>query len=185
MRRRSFVTATLAAATLPTLARAQETEPPAAETPALAGDAEAPAAAETPAAAAPAGPQLIEPTNALEYAFVSALGEERMRPIFRRYLMDTHVALALTSEDADAPVREVDVRDGFRAGAVFTSSARVDEVLGADAPRIMINGRAALERLRDKNVVINYRLLPMLTLEPADVARYLETPGSASAGPSQ
>jgi hypothetical protein len=37
-----------------------------------------------------------------------------------------------------------------------------------------------------KNVVINYRLVPMLTLEPADVARYLEAaPEQSSAGPTQ
>jgi hypothetical protein len=112
-----------------------------------------------------------------------------MRPIFRRYLLDTHVALAMTGAGADAALREVDVRqpDGGteRAVAIFTSSARVDTVLGEDAPRIMISGRAAFERARGKNVVINFHLIPMLTLEPEDVARYLAQPGESSAGPSQ
>jgi hypothetical protein len=130
-------------------------------------------------------PSLIEPANALEYAFVSALTNARMRPVFRRYLVSTHVVLALTSADPESEPLEVDVRPDFRAGALFTSIQRIDAVLGADAPRIVINGRAALERLRGKNVVINYQLAPMLTLEPADVASYLETPGESSAGPSQ
>lgn len=127
---------------------------------------------------------MIEPQNALEYAFVSALSNEGMRAVFRRYLLDTHVALALADEADETPL-EVDVRQDFRACAMFTSAARAQAVLGADSPHVMINGRAALERLRGKNVVINYRLRPMLTLEPEDVARYLETPGSSSAGPSQ
>lgn len=162
MHRRTFITALAAA--LPALAHAQQThddEPPATETP------------------------LIEPTNALEFAFVSALTNENMRPIFRRYLLDTHVAMALAGEGADAAPLEVEVREGWTACAIFTSDARVDEALGEETPRIMISGRAAFERLEGKNVVINYRLRPMLTLEPEDVARYLEAPGQASAGPSQ
>jgi hypothetical protein len=160
MRRRSFVIATLGAAALPSPSLGQATT------------------AEGP-------PPLIEPQNALEFAFVSALGNEGMRPVFRRYLLDTHVALALSGTGADAAPLEVEVRRGYRAGAIFTSAARVDAVLGADAPHVMINGRAALERLRGKNVVLNYRLAPMLTLDPEDVERYLETPGESSAGPTQ
>ncbi|MBX9745330.1 MAG: SseB family protein [Hyphomonadaceae bacterium] len=127
----------------------------------------------------------IEPVNALEYAFVSALTEPDMRPIFRRYLIDTHVVVAMTGEGADATPLEVQVNDTFRAVAIFTSAQRVDEVLGAETPRIVLNGRAALERVAGKNVVINYRLVPMLTLEPDDVARYLEPPGNGLAGPTQ
>ena len=130
-------------------------------------------------------PSTITPQNALEYAFVSALTNQNMRPIFRRYLMETHVALALLSEEEDAPVREIRVRDGFTAGAIFTSEQRLQQVLGEDAPHIIINGRAAFTRLAGKNVVINPGLAPMLTLEPADVAAYLLTPGESSAGPTQ
>jgi len=97
----------------------------------------------------------------------------------------THVALALVSEEDDAPVREIRVRDGFIAGAIFTSEQRLRQVLGEDAPHIIINGRAAFTRLAGKNVVINPGLAPMLTLEPADVAAYLLTPGESSAGPTQ
>lgn len=127
----------------------------------------------------------ITPQNALEYAFVSALTNQGMRPIFRRYLLETHVALALTSADENSAPREVRVREDFNAGAIFTSEQRLIQVLGADAPHIMINGRAALTRLVGKNVVINPGLVPMLTLEPADVAAYLATPGETSAGPTQ
>lgn len=147
-----------------------------------------PPAAPTPAPRAqprPEGPAPITPQNALEYAFVSALTNENMRPIFRRYLMETHVALALASAEDDAPARELRVREGFTAGAIFTSEQRLTQALGADAPHIMINGRAALTRLVGKNVVINPGFVPMLTLEPTDVAAYLMTPGESSAGPTQ
>lgn len=127
----------------------------------------------------------ITPENALEYAFVSALTNDSMRPIFRRYLLQTHVALALQSAEQDAPVRELRMRDGRTAGAIFTSEQRLRQVLGADAPHIIINGRAAFTRLAGKNVVINPGLVPMLTLEPPDVAAYLLTPGESSAGPTQ
>lgn len=127
----------------------------------------------------------IEPENALEYAFVSALTNETMRPVFRRYLMDTHIVLAMTNARDNAEPLEVEMQGGQRAAAIFTSATRINAVLGADAPRITLNGRAALERLDGKNVVINFRLIPMLTLEPEDVARYLAAPGSASAGPTQ
>ena len=132
-----------------------------------------------------AQPPTITPENALEYAFVSALTNPNMRPIFRRYLMETHVALALTEQQDDAPVRELRVRDGFSGGAIFTSEERLRAVLGEEAPHIIINGRAALTRLAGKNIVINPGLVPMLTLEPTDVAAYLLTPGESSAGPTQ
>lgn len=128
---------------------------------------------------------VITPQNALEYAFVSALTNQNMRPIFRRYLMETHVALALESNEADAPPREFRIREGFVSGAIFTSEQRLQQVLGADAPHVIINGRAALTRLAGKNVAINPGLVPMLTLEPTDVAVYLATPGESSAGPAQ
>jgi hypothetical protein len=163
MRRRNFVTAALAATAWPALARAQDV-------------------ASTVAIPIADGP--IEPATPLEFAFVSALTNERMRPIFRRYLLDTSIALALTEEGSDEPL-EVEVREGWRGGAIFTTAARLDSVLGEDAPRIMLNGRAALERLRGKNAVLNYRLVPMLTLDNEDVAVSLATEGSASAGPTQ
>ncbi|MBL8547618.1 MAG: SseB family protein [Hyphomonadaceae bacterium] len=141
--------------------------------------------AATPPPAARREPEVITPTNALEYAFVSALTNENMRPIFRRYLMETHVALALTEAGEDAAPREIRVREGFNAGAIFTSEQRLQQVLGADAPHVIINGRAALTRLVGKNVVINPGLVPMLTLEPRDLAVYLATQGESSAGPTQ
>ena len=173
MRRRSFVAVGLAVGMLPAVARAQASGVTLNQ-----GDANAPNA--------PLATRPIEPTNALEYAFVQALTNENMRPIFRHYLMDTHVALAMSSGEPGAPPKEVVLHDGSHAVAIFTSSERVDTVLGEDAPRIMIAGRAAFERASGKNVVINYHLIPMLTLEPDDVASYLAAqPGVASAGPSQ
>jgi hypothetical protein len=170
MRRRFFLGAAFAAGAAPALA--QTTTP----TPAPAA---APATTPTPQ-----GP--IDPVNALEYAFVQALTDARMRPVFRQYLVNTHVVLALTSAAQNSAPLEVEVRDGFRAVAIFTSAQRVDEVLGADAPRIVINGRAAFERAAGKNVVINYRLVPMLTLEPSDVAAYIAAaPEESSAGPTE
>lgn len=129
--------------------------------------------------------QPIEPQNALEYAFVSAFSNEGMRPIFRRYLMETHVALPLVDDTPDAAPREMTTSEGFRGGVIFTSEQRLRTVLGPRAAHIMINGRAALTRLVGKNVVINPGLVPFLTLEPRDVAAYLATPGESSAGPSQ
>ncbi len=148
---------------------------------------QAPAARpQTPAPqAASSEPPPITPTNALEYAFVSAFTNEGMRPIFRRYLMETHVALALTDADDNSPPRRMSVRGGFTGGAIFTSEERLTEALGADAPHIMINGRAALTRLVGGNVIINPGYSPMLTLEPTDVAAYLMTPGESSSGPTQ
>ncbi len=128
----------------------------------------------------------IEPANALENAFVSALTNEAMRPIFRRQLLESHVALALASGEADAAPLEITLREGVRASLVFTSASRLDEVMGPQTPRVILTGRAALERLRGKNVIVNARLMPMLTLEPEDVTSYLETPtAEGSAGPTQ
>lgn len=130
-------------------------------------------------------PEQITPQNALEYAFVSAFTNENMRPIFRRYLMETHVALALSAPGDESPPRELRIREGFNAGAIFTSEQRLQQVLGPDAPHVIINGRAALTRLVGKNVAINPGLAPMLTLEPQDLAIYLATEGESSAGPTQ
>jgi hypothetical protein len=167
MRRRTFLLATLAGAALPRLALAQQQAAP-------------------PAAA---GPQMIEPQNALEFAFVQAFTNETMRPVFRRYLMDTHVALIMNGPGVEAAPREVPLTlpqgRQVTAALIFTSAARADAAVGPATPRAMINGRAAFERLRGKTVAINAGLLPMLVLEPEDVTRYLEAPGESSAGPSQ
>lgn len=166
LRRREFLAATIATAAAP--AFAQEAAAPAAQ-----------AGLTTPVNAEP-----IDPQTPLEMAFVQAQTNPRMRPIFRAYLLERSVVLAIAEAGSETP-REVQVRDGFVAGAIFTTAARMDAVLGADAPRISLNGRAALERCRGKNAVLNFRLMPMLTLDAEDVAAYLATEGSASAGPTQ
>jgi hypothetical protein len=156
-----------------------------AQQPAQQGQQPMPQQQPAPTAAPQARQQTITPQNALEYAFVSAFNNEGMRPIFRRYLMETHVALPLVDDSPNAAPREMTTREGFRGGVIFTSEQRLQSVLGPDQPHIMINGRAALTRLVGKNVVINPGLLPFLTLDPRDVAAYLATPGESSAGPSQ
>lgn len=168
MRRRDFVTA-VALCALPASAFAQET---------------APAAAEAPEAPATAEPETIEPTTPLEQAFVMALTDARMRPVFRRYLVESSVVLAMAGDGANAAPLEIDLRPDFRGAVIFTTLARLQAVR-ADTPHIVLNGRAALERLRGKNVIINPGLSPMLTLDPSDVELYLEREGSAAAGPTQ
>jgi hypothetical protein len=153
MLRRVFMTSTLAALALP--AAAQTASAPPAQGLAL---------------------RPIEPENALERAFVAALGNDEMRPVFRRLLLESPVALALASSAENAPPMEQPLREGATTGFVFTSAARLSSIFGEQTPRAVIAGRAALQRLRGKYVVINFRLAPMLTLEPEDVARYLETP---------
>ena len=139
-----------------------------------------------PAPGAGLGPNLgagpIQPQNPLELAFISALGNPTMRANFRTLLLSSPVALALTVEGAAAQPLYVDVQGRapgeppFHGAALFTSATRLAAVLGPNAPRVVLNGRAALERVRGHNVVLNYRLAPMLTLEAEDVARYLDAP---------
>lgn len=124
------------------------------------------------------GPPQITPQNPLEQAFVDAMDSEALRPAFRRQLLQSRVVLALASSAPDAAPREIAPRDGVRAGMVFTSNARIDAVLGPAAPRAMMTGRAALERLRGRHVLVNARLAPMLVLEPEDVADYLAAPAA-------
>lgn len=151
MRRRTFVAAALAGAATPLAARAQ-------------GFSVAP----------------ITPANPLEEAFISALNTPQMRPIFRRRLLSERVAVALANDQPDAGPLSVPVptQGGGRlvCAAIFTSSERLISVLGDSVQFTSMTGRAALTRLASQNVVLNYRLIPMLTLEPADIAEYLATP---------
>lgn len=130
------------------------------------------------------GPVPIQPANALEHTFVAALTNAEMRPIFRRMLLESQVALAL---DSEADVRTVPIQGERTAAAIFTSPARLRVILGADAPYEVMSGRAALARVREGNVAINIGWAPMLTLEPDDIAQWLEAPDQSDAlrGPSQ
>ncbi|WP_135212513.1 SseB family protein [Vitreimonas flagellata] len=159
MQRRSFLIAASAGVAWPVLAWAQQQ--PSGTTPAR--------------PPANTGPRQIEPANDLERAFIAALHDEEARPEFRRLLLDSQVALALQSNLDDAPPRLLALGEGRQAGFVFTSAARLAEVMGPAAPRAVITGREAFERLREKYVILNWRLAPMLTLEPPDVASYLNT----------
>jgi hypothetical protein len=149
--------------------------------PAIEAGAEAPAAEAAPARAdrhvgATFGPQAIQPTNPVENAFIGAFANPEMRPIFRRLLLEGQVAVALDAAGEDAAPRLVPIQGDKQAAPIFTSAARLQQIMGADAPYAMMTGRAALRRLAEHNVAINYMWVPMLTLEPEDVAQWLETP---------
>mgnify|MGYP001373332685 CR=1 FL=1 len=155
-----------------------------------AASAQTPARAQAQPAAAPAeasphaaGPQQIEPANALEHAFVAALTNPEMRPVFRRLLMESQVAVALTASGAGASPLAVPLPNQAPA-AVYTSPARLTAILGADAPHAVLTGRAAFTRLRQSNITLNFGWAPMLTLEPEDIARYLGTPETPAAAPA-
>jgi hypothetical protein len=141
---------------------------------------------------------LIEPQNALERSFVAAADNEAMRAIFRRQFLEAQVAVALSSTTPEAPPRQIELRPGVHACLIFTSSARATEVMGAQAPRVMLTGRQALERMRGANAIININLRPFLTLDAAGIEAFLAVPTAdatpapetpalppASAGPSQ
>jgi hypothetical protein len=126
----------------------------------------------------------IDPQNELEEVFVQAVDRRDLRAVFRRRLLQSRVVLALASNAPDSPPREISPSEGVHAGLIFTGTQRMDTVLGPMAPRVSLTGRAALERLRGRHVIVNAQLVPMLVLEPEDVAAYLD--GSAtSAGPAQ
>lgn len=145
MRRREFVAAALAVAAAPSLAHAQAVSPP---------------------------PD-IQPENELERAFLGAFRDPTLRPAFRRELLASQVALALANSAPDSPPRFVPLPDERRMGLIYSSPSRLTGILGPAAPRVVLSGREALTRLRGEHVAFNFRLAPMLTLEPEDVAEYL------------
>ena len=143
----------------------------------LAGIAGAGLFAATPAFAQSAfSMQPIQPQNPLESDFLAAFSSTAMRPVFRARLLESQVSLALAAGENPQPL-QVTLQSGARAGVLFTSEARLHSVLGADAPFVNLTGREALTRLRSGNVAINYRLIPMLTLEADDVESLLRIPG--------
>jgi hypothetical protein len=117
--------------------------------------------------------QPIEPENELERVFLAALDDPTMRPVFRRVLLESRVAVAFANDEYDSPPRLLRIDEQTEAGFVFTSDSRLSTVLGPGVPRRMMSGRQAFELLEGKNVILNWRLAPMLTLEPEDVATYL------------
>jgi hypothetical protein len=151
MRRRAFLAASLAALAAPASAQT---------TPATAPRASRPA-------------PMIEPENPLEQAFLEAFDTPALRAAFRREFLASPVALALSARDPSAPPRSIQLRPGVYACLIFTSSARAAAVMGPGAPKLVLTGREALERVRGTNVVININLTPYLTLEPEDVEAYL------------
>jgi hypothetical protein len=129
-------------------------------------------------AAAQAGLSLnpIQPENALERAFIAAFSNEAMRPPFRRQMLTQPLWLALESAEPEAGPLLAPLAEGPAAAAIFTSQSRLTGVIGADAAFVTLPGRQILERVRAQRVVLNYRLLPMLTLDPEDIERMLAIP---------
>lgn len=134
------------------------------------------------------GPELqsYAPTNALERTFIAAYQSEALRPAFRRQFLESNVLLVTETDAPDAPPLLRSMRGADRAGLIFTSTALLEQRLGAATPYVRLTGRAALQRLREQHVVINFGFAPMLMLDPPGVAGFLEIPASPdSAGPSQ
>lgn len=148
MRRRAFVTASLAALAAPAFAQT------------------APTAPSSP-------PPMITPQNPLEESFLEAFDTPSLRASFRREFLGSPVALALSARDPGAPPRSIRLRNGAYACLIFTSAARAAEVMGPGSPKLVVTGREALERVRGTNVIININLTPYLTLEAEDVEAYL------------
>lgn len=132
-------------------------------------------AAAVPTAALAQGVRLqpIEPENELERVFVAALDDPSQRPVFRRVLLESRVAVAFANDEYDSPPRLLRIDENREAGFIFTSDSRLSSVMGPGVPRRMMSGRQALELFEGKNVVLNWRLAPMLTLEAEDIAAYL------------
>jgi hypothetical protein len=175
MQRRTFLSAMLAAAAAaPAFAQPQQT---------------------------PASLPIIEPQNALERALIAATDPgagEPQRDAFRRLFLRSEVALVLSANSPDAPPAQIEPRPGHRTCLIFTSSARVTEIMSADTPRVVVTGRQALERVRGTNVVININRRPFITLDAEGVEGFLALPEGrvlprpqeppqpeASTGPSQ
>ena len=133
-------------------------------------------------------PELQEyaPSNDLERSFIAAYRNEQMRPEFRRQFLETNVLVVMASRAPDAQPLLRTLRGEDRAALIFTSGALLDQRLGPATPRVALTGRAALRRLHQNHVVINFGYAPMLMLDPPGVAGFLDIPATPdSAGPSQ
>ena len=160
MQRRTFLAAMLAAAAAsPALAQPQQTPP---------------------------SLPIIEPQNALERALLAATDPgagEPQRDAFRRLFLRSDVALVLSSNSPDAPPAQIEPRAGYRTCLIFTSSARVTEIMSANTPRAVVTGRQALERVRGTNVVININRRPFITLDAEGIEGFLALPEGRAAAP--
>jgi hypothetical protein len=167
MLRRTLLVSALAAASAPAWAQTGAT-------PASNGAAEQPEL------------QTFAPSNALERTFVAALSNAAMRPAFRRQFLESHVLLVTASEAPDAAPLLRPMRGADRSALIFTSAELMARRMGPATPHVSLTGRAALLRLRQNHVVINYGFAPMLMLDPPGVAGFLDIPATPeSAGPAQ
>jgi|GEM_PF-3443863 len=143
------------------------------------------AAAPVLAQTTPTQLQPIRPQTALEQAFVAAYRSEAARPEFREQFLESNVLLVMASDARDAEPRLGAVPGGHTA-MIFTSAELLNRRLGPATPRVAMNGRAALMRVREHHVVINAGYEPMLVLDPAGIAGFLGIPASPeAAGPAQ
>jgi hypothetical protein len=131
----------------------------------------------------------IQPANDLERAFINAAHQASARTAFRHTFLTSQVALATTTAAANSPAREIRLGPGGDACLIFTSNARATQIMGAQAPRQLMTGREALERIRGAHlVIININMDPYLTLDAAGIEAFLAAdtaPATPSAGPSQ
>jgi hypothetical protein len=144
---------------------------------------------------------VIEPQNDLERALIAATDAgagEPQRDMFRRLFLRSEVALVLSANAPESPPAQIEPRQGYHTCLIFTSSARVTEIMSDSTPRIVLTGRQALERVRGTNVVINLNRRPFIVLDAAGVEGFLALPDGreasapaeqpappTSAGPSQ
>ena len=154
MRRRTFVTAALGLAAIPASALAQGVD--------LSG----------PSATIPPH---ITPENDLERSFVNAMYfDANERAVFPHVLLRSQVAVAMATDAPDSPPKMATTSTGFRGVAMYTSPSRLTSVLGPGTQQLLLTGREALTRYRAENIVLNEGCMgPYLTLEPADIERYL------------
>jgi len=158
----------------------------AAVTPALAQTTTTPPAAPAPSTPTPPPLQPYEPSNALEHTFLAAYQSAPMRPRFRQQFLETNVLLATVDATPDSAPRLASGPGGQQVALIFTSGALLDARLGPDTPRLAMTGRAALTRVSETHVIINPGYAPMLALDPAGIAGFLDIPATLnSAGPAQ
>jgi hypothetical protein len=131
----------------------------------------------------------IEPRNDLERALLAATDEgagEPQRDAFRRLFLRSEVALVLSANAPDSPPAQIEPRPGYHTCLIFTSSARVTEIMSDGTPRIVLTGRQALERVRGTNVVINLNRRPFIVLDAAGVDGFLAlSEGREARAPAQ
>jgi hypothetical protein len=128
----------------------------------------------------------ITPENDLERAFLAAYSDPARLDAFRHTLLRSEVAIAMQNDSpASEPVMITTSADRGREScvAMFTSEQRMHSMQLPPAPdgtpvdppvALLLTGREALTRYRDRNIALNETCLaPNLILHPVDIERYL------------